>query len=782
MNRSDEDALRGRWNLEGSVPLSGIAPGASWYRARPAAGGDRVVLFVVRGEAAAETADAARRAYLVQHPGLLPVLDVDVIEGEGDEGPMTVVSYPYPSARPMSALLAERPLRPETARSVIGEVTEALEAARRRGVRHQHLDSNRIFADLDLGTVAVLGTGVETASFGPEDPGGGVADEADVHALVALLYRAMTGRPARRGENGEVPAASDVSVRRIPEDLENVCDAVLNHREDAPRSVRQLAEWLGPWQSIPVTLQAYEPDAHEVRHTSRTGRTGPQASGAAAGLAFGSAALAAGAPAAGTAGGDGTVSDPETALSSGDAAQPGADDAASGEAQPAETGSPSGAVAEPGDADTPDAAPAHDAQTPNPEPAPADSSQEMGAEDAVETGPSGAEDPTAVEPAAAETETETASPAEALDLTAPRAASAFPASMSIQLARSATTPSPAPAAEGPAGEAVPSPVSDGAASKGTPTEGSVSAGAVPEGAASKGAVSASEERSAVGAPEGPDSEPVPISVPQAEEPTEGGPIVVPGRTLSVSALPPEEVEANPRQSLLRDVVGVALDDDDPATYQLGPAESTARSRQTQWILLGAALLVILALVFAITSITTGLRDQISNPLGTTSAPAPTASETESPSAAASSSAASTTTSSAPADPPEIEKMSVSGIDHPENADRLHDGSATSIWRSKIYRTANFGGLSKTTEISIDLKEKTTVTALKVSAGPVSGGTMVVRAGDDDADLATGSFTADGTTTLTLDKPVSTDELTLVITELPKDGSRYRAQISEITVE
>ena len=45
-----QDALRSRWTLEGTIPLSGVADGAVWHRARSVATGEAVTLFIVRGE------------------------------------------------------------------------------------------------------------------------------------------------------------------------------------------------------------------------------------------------------------------------------------------------------------------------------------------------------------------------------------------------------------------------------------------------------------------------------------------------------------------------------------------------------------------------------------------------------------------------------------------------------------------------------------------------------------------------------------------------------------
>ena len=61
-SNSQPDALLSRWTLEGRIPLSGVAEGASWRRARSVATGQDVVLFIVQGETALEAADAVRLA------------------------------------------------------------------------------------------------------------------------------------------------------------------------------------------------------------------------------------------------------------------------------------------------------------------------------------------------------------------------------------------------------------------------------------------------------------------------------------------------------------------------------------------------------------------------------------------------------------------------------------------------------------------------------------------------------------------------------------------------
>src|SRR5699024_3400821 len=99
----------------------------------------------------------------------------------------TVVEYPLPPAPPLAAMLGKGVLHPETARAVIGEAATGLEVARRRGLRHQFLDSNRIFVDPRTGAVRVLGVGGGAASRPGRDWSGEVASCQDTAALTGLL-------------------------------------------------------------------------------------------------------------------------------------------------------------------------------------------------------------------------------------------------------------------------------------------------------------------------------------------------------------------------------------------------------------------------------------------------------------------------------------------------------------------------------------------------------------------------------------------------------------------
>ncbi|MDO5663369.1 MAG: hypothetical protein Q4G40_11790, partial [Brachybacterium sp.] len=89
-----------------------------------------------------------------------------------------------------------------------------------------------------------------------------------------------------------------------------------------------------------------------------------------------------------------------------------------------------------------------------------------------------------------------------------------------------------------------------------------------------------------------------------------GPMIVPGRRDASPDAEPFEHPSTPLSgsSLWRDVVGIALDSDTKKSgYEVAPRHSQQQSRQAPWILIGALLVVILAAVLAITTITSALR-------------------------------------------------------------------------------------------------------------------------------------------------------------------------------
>jgi serine/threonine-protein kinase len=112
-------------------------------------------------------------------------------------------------------LRAHRRLSLPVARTLVEDVAHGLEAARAQAIVHRDLKPNNVFGDgdgkavcwkiLDFGVSKVGVSGTLTkgeivgtpAFMAPEQAKGGEVDHrADVYSLAAILYRAVTGRPA----------------------------------------------------------------------------------------------------------------------------------------------------------------------------------------------------------------------------------------------------------------------------------------------------------------------------------------------------------------------------------------------------------------------------------------------------------------------------------------------------------------------------------------------------------------------------------------------------------
>lgn len=866
--RHHEHAVRERWSVEANIPLSGVAEGASWHRARSVRSGELVTLFMVHGDLALEVADAARRAYLVENPRLLPVLDVtvfgdprgtgegsadgasgDASQGDSGEGfgaastgaPLTVVEYPAPPAPPLAALFAQGALRPETARSIIGEAASGLEAARRRGLRHQHLDSNRVFVDTASGEVAVLGVGVEAAAHHDAEHDGRLASFLDVTALVALLYRALTGASPSAAD-GPLPRPSRISTRNIPQDLDMLCELVLTEGDQpVPETTRDLIAELEPWQSIPVTLEAYDPQdptraprdaqsttadardaaaaaqaapvavpsgadaaspssgvegasssasaeqdpaedsstpssgasgdagarsAHEGSagrldldqepradiekvHTSRTARRA--AAAAAAGAATGAAAGAAGAAASGsdsTSGGAGAASSDAGAAS----AEAGATEGRAGAASDGAGRTTGGASARTG---TKGATPADTTATTKNSSEPSTTGASSADPSASPSAAPGSQDAaTAEAPPEDTTGTEAAEFVRDLHLSETRNKAAFPGHLDVQ-----------------------------------EKENPLAAATIPPAAAGRGAVLPGTSRDA---DEASWTDSV-AQTPVEEEDASPGPIIVRGRPVTYGDEDQDAWAATPHRgsALVRDVVGVAMSAEDSSNVYTTTAEpDEQRSRQTQWILIGAALVVIIALVFAITSVTSGLREAATGPNEkATTQPAPTESKTN-----AQVQPTETTESATEGPPPTFGEPEIfaeggnGNADHSEDSSRLTDGSKDSYWSSKIYQSADYSGLKDGIGIKLPFEKTSTLKKITVSTADTEGGSMELYALKEDGSrgdkLGDGEFTDGGDVEFTLDEPVQADGVELWIAELPSSttGDGFRARIQEIKAE
>ncbi|WP_262425018.1 hypothetical protein [Brachybacterium sp. Z12] len=550
-------------------------------------------------------------------------------------------------------------------------------------MRHQLIDSNRLFVDTRTGAVAILGIGVEAAAHPGLDRSREVASFQDTAALVALLYRALTGRSPQHDASGDVPRPSTVVDTEIPADLDLLCDLVLNESaDDIPETTRGLIEALEPWQSIPVTLEAYpraapaapavdEPVSQEgmVEEGSAPAdalRDDPSPSPSAEpDMAdedeLDSTALMDSVP--------DELPDEDTVVRAPEPSVPSVPElpAAAGAASAVGmAGAGAAAVAAESAESTESAEPAEQRDQDD-----ADGEEATVAEQRADEAEQQRAAQAAEEKAQRASE-EAKSLVTDLRLDQKRSSTAFPGQLDLAL----PSPEEPPAA----------PDSPSAAGAGTLAAGGLAAGAAgttgdspqPQDSELPARSSGTQwplagdaeqgERTALAPLQSPDgsdgraqqpsdapSESSTASTPDHSVPTPTHPVVhsagsqspspvpVAGRAAPVAAArgdepivihgrdrslleetPEESTVPSSRGSLLRDVVGVAVDADAPGTFAMGPQDHEKRSLQSQWIIIGGAIVVMVALVFALTSITRDIGGLLDDPLATATPPSSTA--------------------------------------------------------------------------------------------------------------------------------------------------------------
>ncbi|MCG7443365.1 lipid II flippase MurJ [Dermabacter vaginalis] len=704
--------------------------GASWHRGVDE-NGEPILVFVVRGEFAADVLDAARRVSLVNVPGLEAVRDV--LESHEGETNVTAVIYTDPNLPTLADLTREGALRAETARTIAGRVTATLQEARSKGIRHHHLDEDRVFVDLEHDQVTVLGAGIEDAG----DEGLLHLTEPftlspDVRAVGRILYVGLAGRgPEFFGSDASFDP-STTSPRTVPSDLGTLTATLLtpltpNAPADGPRpmTIEDVHEELSPWQSLPVTLEAYDPEQH-------------------AGAPVPLAERNTSAP---------VVAGPFEHREQLNAQESGSTDEASVDDATAESSSP--VEADHGDsearAEAPETEEAHDEA------------------DAPLTG----EAETTDKPVA-----EAEKPwSEVIDAPkAPSAAHMFPGHIDADahhapaaLTEEPTAPVAPPVPPAPAPIPVAGREESLAESPRTPNTND-------------------DAHEAPGRPVVAPPSAVQHSAPRVRQTAPDAGVVIPVQGREASALDPHAPAPHSQQhsSAFRDVMDIALASDTAGSSSAAEG-NVSRSTTARIILVAALLAVILGLVWAITSVTSvgrHDRDVATNP--TTQASEEKATEkTEAPKEEPSEKPTEAPKPLAPLNqvsvvyPPDPAKA-----DKPEDAGRMLDGDPGTVWKTQRYASAEYGHLREGMGVKLDLGDGE-VKNVRVTPGAQQGGTIELRALTEDGQigdvLASGEVAPGEDLTLTPEKPVDARSLVLWAPNLGAVDGGFRLEIAEVKV-
>jgi tetratricopeptide (TPR) repeat protein/tRNA A-37 threonylcarbamoyl transferase component Bud32 len=180
-----------------------------------------------------------------QHPNLVQIYEIGQHDGQ------SYLALEYIEGGTLARGLAGTPQPPRVAAALVETLARAIEHAHRQGVVHRDLkpanvllttDGQPKITDFGLAKLADTSTRTEVgtvlgtlAYMAPEQVQGAPAEigaRADIHALGAILYEALTGRPPYRAETPEkmfrtilfdpvVPPSE--RQRWIPRDLESIC-------------------------------------------------------------------------------------------------------------------------------------------------------------------------------------------------------------------------------------------------------------------------------------------------------------------------------------------------------------------------------------------------------------------------------------------------------------------------------------------------------------------------------------------------------------------------------
>jgi eukaryotic-like serine/threonine-protein kinase len=148
----------------------------------------------------------------LNHPNLVSVFDT----ATDDEGVLIVMEYV--DGEPLSRMLRRGPLRPEEVGRGVLDLGDALDHAHAQGVVHRDVKPGNVLiradgltklADLGIATasdgtrITRSGTVLGTAAYmAPEQLDGREAGPpADIYALAAIAFEALTGRKPREGRN-----------------------------------------------------------------------------------------------------------------------------------------------------------------------------------------------------------------------------------------------------------------------------------------------------------------------------------------------------------------------------------------------------------------------------------------------------------------------------------------------------------------------------------------------------------------------------------------------------
>jgi serine/threonine protein kinase len=200
--------------------------------------------------------DEAQHLARLRHPHIVSIHEVGEVEGE------PYFTMEYIDGEPLSSLIAKGPISPTRAVAIIKQVATAIQHAHQQGIIHRDLKPANVLVDhtghvyvTDFGLARDLRTDSNLTQsneilgtpqyMSPEQARGQsnlFGEGTDIHALGLILYEMLAGKPAFTASSAadvlvkllhEEPASLRKQDRRIPQDLETICQKSLEKKSQA---------------------------------------------------------------------------------------------------------------------------------------------------------------------------------------------------------------------------------------------------------------------------------------------------------------------------------------------------------------------------------------------------------------------------------------------------------------------------------------------------------------------------------------------------------------------
>ncbi|WP_216386880.1 protein kinase family protein [Arcanobacterium phocae] len=247
----------------------------------------RAIIIDPQFDGAEAVLDAARRTSVLHTTDDASATMVSTIAVVGRGGDYAIFTE-IPPGRNLSSFLAGNSIDPDLVRSVIGEVSSAVNSARHHGIRHLALTADDVFIT-DDGNIVIDGYGIKAALHGiPMDLDTAELDRRDSNSIINLLAGTLTGKNVSRETTGEIDqdlVREAATLPNLPTEIETFLNGVTDGK--SPNSPSGLLLQLVPWTDIDVQLlSSYAPSLPDPTSTDFSVLGTPESQGAFSDVSF----------------------------------------------------------------------------------------------------------------------------------------------------------------------------------------------------------------------------------------------------------------------------------------------------------------------------------------------------------------------------------------------------------------------------------------------------------------------------------------------------------------